>query len=207
MQLRVYTSLALFAATAMAASASSSAAAATSTSVDLTAGVPTCGVCSNFPLDEIWANKLTTLLNSSPAFHPLFNHRAALPTTPFASAQPAPRPSSPPEPNAFSRTPTALPKTSRAFRALPSPVALLFSPALVVLLTSRLLLPWLHPLFLALLPRLVLRLQQLVVLSRLVPASWPLAPVLLPSSCKRMLKRTQNVVVVVKWEKQNTQMF
>ncbi|KAG9952569.1 hypothetical protein KCU85_g1883, partial [Aureobasidium melanogenum] len=44
MQLRVYTSLALFAATAMAASASSSAAAATSTSVDLTAGVPTCGL-------------------------------------------------------------------------------------------------------------------------------------------------------------------
>ncbi|KAI4722694.1 hypothetical protein E4T48_00839 [Aureobasidium sp. EXF-10727] len=44
MQLRVYTSLAIFAATAMAASASSSAAAAASTAVDLTAGVPQCGV-------------------------------------------------------------------------------------------------------------------------------------------------------------------
>ncbi|KAG9847335.1 hypothetical protein KCU98_g5340, partial [Aureobasidium melanogenum] len=44
MQLRVYTSLAIFAATAMAASASSSAAAATTTSVDLTAGVPQCGL-------------------------------------------------------------------------------------------------------------------------------------------------------------------
>ncbi|KAH0362399.1 hypothetical protein KCU65_g8083, partial [Aureobasidium melanogenum] len=44
MQLRVYTSLALFAATAMAASASSSAAAATTTSTDLTAGVPSCGL-------------------------------------------------------------------------------------------------------------------------------------------------------------------
>ncbi|KAG9524232.1 hypothetical protein E4T50_04135 [Aureobasidium sp. EXF-12298] len=44
MQLRVYTSLAIFAATAMAASASSSAAAATSTSVSLTEGVPQCGL-------------------------------------------------------------------------------------------------------------------------------------------------------------------
>ncbi|CAD0095829.1 unnamed protein product [Aureobasidium vineae] len=46
MQLRVYTSLAIFAATAMAASASTStsAAAAASTAVDLTAGVPQCGI-------------------------------------------------------------------------------------------------------------------------------------------------------------------
>ncbi|KAK6001815.1 hypothetical protein QM012_002305 [Aureobasidium pullulans] len=44
MQLRVYTSLAIFAATALAASSSTSAAAATTTSVDLTAGVPTCGL-------------------------------------------------------------------------------------------------------------------------------------------------------------------
>lgn len=51
MQLRVYTSLAIFAATAMAASASSSAAAATSTSVSLTEGVPQCGVCSSFAFD------------------------------------------------------------------------------------------------------------------------------------------------------------
>ena len=44
MQLRVYTSLALFAATAMAASSTTSAAAAANTAVDLTAGVPQCGV-------------------------------------------------------------------------------------------------------------------------------------------------------------------
>jgi hypothetical protein len=44
MQLRVYTSLAIFAATAMAASATTSAAAASTSAVDLTAGVPQCGV-------------------------------------------------------------------------------------------------------------------------------------------------------------------
>jgi hypothetical protein len=47
MQLRVYTSLAIFAATAMAASATTSAAAASTSAVDLTAGVPQCGV--SFP--------------------------------------------------------------------------------------------------------------------------------------------------------------
>ncbi|KAI4849077.1 hypothetical protein E4T44_03039 [Aureobasidium sp. EXF-8845] len=44
MQLRVYTSLAIFAATAMAASTTTSAAAASSSAVDLTAGVPQCGI-------------------------------------------------------------------------------------------------------------------------------------------------------------------
>ncbi|KAH0291914.1 hypothetical protein M436DRAFT_66280 [Aureobasidium namibiae CBS 147.97] len=44
MQLRVYTSLAIFAATAMAASSTTSAAASASTAVDLTAGVPQCGI-------------------------------------------------------------------------------------------------------------------------------------------------------------------
>ena len=44
MQLRVYTSLTIFAATAMAASSTTSAAAAANTAVDLTAGVPQCGV-------------------------------------------------------------------------------------------------------------------------------------------------------------------
>ena len=44
MQLRVYTSLAIFAATAVAASSTTSAAAAANTAVDLTAGVPQCGV-------------------------------------------------------------------------------------------------------------------------------------------------------------------
>jgi hypothetical protein len=51
MQLRVYTSLAIFAATAMAASTTTSAAAASSSAVDLTAGVPQCGVCP--PLTSI----------------------------------------------------------------------------------------------------------------------------------------------------------
>jgi hypothetical protein len=49
MQLRVYTSLAIFAATAMAASTTTSAAAASSSAVDLTAGVPQCGVCPPLP--------------------------------------------------------------------------------------------------------------------------------------------------------------
>ncbi|KAI4850140.1 hypothetical protein E4T44_02923 [Aureobasidium sp. EXF-8845] len=44
MQLRVYTSLAIFAATAMAASTTTSAAAASTSAVDLTAGVPQCGI-------------------------------------------------------------------------------------------------------------------------------------------------------------------
>ncbi|KAI4745978.1 hypothetical protein E4T50_03710 [Aureobasidium sp. EXF-12298] len=44
MQLRVYTSLAIFAATAMAASATTSAAAASTSAVDLTLGVPQCGI-------------------------------------------------------------------------------------------------------------------------------------------------------------------
>jgi len=48
MQLRVYTSLAIFAATAMAASATTSAAAASTSAVDLTVGVPQCGIaCIN----------------------------------------------------------------------------------------------------------------------------------------------------------------
>jgi hypothetical protein len=60
MHLRVYTSLAIFAATAMAASTTTSAAAASTSAVDLTAGVPQCGVCFLPPFSESAQQALTT---------------------------------------------------------------------------------------------------------------------------------------------------
>jgi hypothetical protein len=177
MQLRVYTSLAIFAATAMAASATTSAAAASTSAVDLTAGVPQCGVCFHLPLHLLTPHQLTNV-NRSPASTPPSPPLAAHPPTPSASAQPAPRPSKPLAPPACSRTLIARLPISRPSQGLQRRAARLFSPALALmslLLLRHLSLP------LDLLPRLLLL---LVVLCSSVLALWLLVPVLLLLSCK-----------------------
>jgi hypothetical protein len=196
MQLRVYTSLAIFAATAMAASATTSAAAASTSAVDLTAGVPQCGVSFTSP-STFSSHMQLTNINRSPASTPPSPPRAAPPPTPSASAQPAPKPSKPPEPPACSRTLIARPPTSRPSPGWQRRAARLFSPALALmclLLLRRLFL------LLDLLPRLLLL---LVVLCSSVLALWLLVLVLLLLSCK-VHEGFEFFWWKRKWDKQHT---